>query len=154
MLDVKNSHSKEEKDAVRLACPFSVAKFLYNWDLTNFQHSQVIATSALAEQKELSAPDAHKFIIDQVKAGELPFEEKISFETLYEQFKSMYPHNRYTRLQTFFKEVKKIIDYKIYRYGSTKRQMKIPSEEECRQSINAYYRQDMFMNLPKEETEE
>lgn len=154
MLDVLNTHSKEEKDAVRLACPYSVAKFLYERDISDFDHSNIIATSALASQKEQSAPDAHKFIIDQVRAGELPFEDKISFETLYEQFKSMYPHNRFTRVQTFSRDIKKIIDYKIYRNGNSKREMKIPSEENCRKSINAYYRQDMFINLPEEETEE
>jgi len=155
MLDVQNTHNKEEKDAVRLSCPYSVAKFLYERDITDFDHSNIIATSALASQKEQSAPDAHKFIIDQVKAGDLPFEDKISFETLYEQFKGMYSHNRYTRVQTFARDIKKIIDYKIYRpAGNGKRHMKFPSEEDCRKSINAYYRQDMFIDLPEEETEE
>jgi hypothetical protein len=154
MLDVQNTHSKEEKDKVRLACPYSVAKFLYDRDITGFEHNNIIATSALASQKEQSAPDAHKFIIEQIKSGELPFEDKISFETLYTQFKGIYPHNRFTRVQTFAREVKKIINYKIIRGTDLKRRMKFPSEEECRKSINAYYRQDMFSNLLEEETEE
>ncbi len=66
----------------------------------------------------------------------------------------MYPHNRFTRVQTFARDIKKIIDYKIYKPHGGKRYMKFPSEEDCRKSINTYYRQDMFIDLPEEETEE
>jgi hypothetical protein len=144
MLDVLNNHTDKEKDDVRLTCPYSFAKFLYDRDISKFEHNKIIATSGLAAQKELSSPDAIKFILEQVISEELPFDDTISFETLYTQFKSMYPHNKYSTIQGFSRDVNKVIDYSIYRPHGGKRSMKIPSKEDCRKSINKYFKQDMF----------
>jgi hypothetical protein len=154
MLDVLNNHTDKEKDAVRLVCPYSFAKFLYDRDITNFEHNKVIATSGLANQKELSAPDTIKFILEQVRSNEFPFEDTITFERLFEQFKSLYTQDKYTTVQAFSKQFKQVINYTIYKPHGGKRHIRIPSEEDCRKTINEYFKQDMFQNLTMEEVEE
>jgi len=157
MLDVLNNHTDKEKDAVRLVCPYSFAKFLYDRDITNFKHDKIIATSGLANQKELSAPDTIKFILEQVRSKEFPFGDAITFERLFEQFKGLYTQDKYTTVQAFSKQVKQVINYTIYRPHGGKKHIKIPSEEDCRKTINEYFKQDMFQqeeNLTIEEVEE
>lgn len=154
MLDVLNNHTDKEKDAVRLVCPYSFAKFLYDRDITNFEHNKVIATSGLANQKELSAPDTIKFILEQVRSNEFPFGDAITFERLFEQFKGLYTQDKYTTVQAFTKQIKNVINYTIYKPHGGKRQIRIPSKEDCQKTINEYFKQDMFQNLTTEEVEE
>jgi hypothetical protein len=142
MLDVINTDINKED--VYNCCPYSLAKFLYERDITGFQHDKIIVTQALASQKELSAPNAIKFILEQVKMETFPVDQKMEIESLYALFKNVYTTDRYTTVQLFGKQVKKVLDYKIYKPFKGKRQMVIPNIDECKRMINDYFKQDMF----------
>ena len=146
VVDVNNTATTEEKDAVRLTCPFSLAKALYNWDLSHFDHRKIVTTTALANQKELSCSDTMKYVIDRVRNGTFPYNEKLLPGTCFAEFKSMFPHNKYTTVQSFCKDLKKIINYKKVQGTDGKRKLVFPNEIDCQQSINAYFQQDMFID--------
>jgi hypothetical protein len=94
------------------------------------------------------------FIINQVVNNTLPFGRRLEFNTLYETFKTLYPNDDYTTIQVFGKQVKQVINYSTYRPHGKKRQMIIPTIEDCRKTINEYFKQDMFQNLTIEEVDE
>lgn len=132
------------RSAVYDCCPYSLARFLYNRDISKFKPDKIIATEGLAYQKELSSHNAHKFWLEKVREQSLPFEGCITYETLFADFKTTHGSDKYTTIQSFFKHLGKIVKYKIYKPHGGKRQMCVPSLEECRKQINSFYVQDMF----------
>lgn len=146
MIDVINTEENKDinKSDVYNCCPYSLAKFLYNRDISNFRHDKIIVTNALASQKELSAPNSIKFILEDIKNDTFPFDQKIEAISLYERFRSTYTHAKYTTVQSFCKDIKKVINYTIYKPFKGKRLLCIPNKDDCLLTINKYFKQDMF----------
>jgi len=148
MLDVINTEEKKDinKSDVYDCCPYSLAKFLYDRDISKFRHDKIIVTNALASQKELSASNPIKFILEDIKNDTFPFDQKIEAVVLYERFKSTYPHAKYTTVQSFCKQINKVINYTIYKPFKCKRLLCIPSKDDCLLTINKFFKQDMFID--------
>ena len=142
VISVKNTLL--DKSAVYDCCPYSLAKFLYTRDISKFQHDKIIATQGLAFQKELTAHNSHKFWLNKVRESDLPFNGHITFDTLFADFKSIYGSDKYTTIQSFSKQLKSVVDYKIYKPHGGRRQMAVPSYEECRKHLNTFFKQNMF----------
>lgn len=135
-----------DKSEVYDCCPYSLAKYLYQYDISGWKHDKIIATDALRDQKEMSTCNVMKFWLQMVREEELEFGNDISKDNLYAHFKTYYP-DKYTDVRLFFKKLRTVVDLVETRAGgrgNRMRMIRLPSLDLCKQSLNQHFKQDMF----------
>ena len=151
---------------------FTYAHYLYSRDLSKFNPRKCVLTSALAEQKRLSAEPFMKYVLDKIDNGfTFVVEEekandfgtrtikvrkqltKINKIIFHEDYQKVTPHP--LQLNPFIKRWKKIFP-NSHGYGDGSKHkdwIYFPSLEKCKEIINKEFRQDMFEE-DEEEIEE
>lgn len=139
VLEVQNT--RLNRSDVYNCCPYSLAKFFYSRDISNFESQTIIATPGLRYQKELSACPVTKFALD-IAHEEFKL-ESLQKEVIFSQFQSLY-HDKYITYRMFLKKLKTIINVVEHRPHAGKRELQFPPIPEMRTQINEFFKQDMF----------
>jgi hypothetical protein len=142
-LDEKNSMrtmTPEQKKEIWNCSPYSLARVLYDIDLTDFQDDADIQTQALIDQKEMNLPDHIDYFYTGVSGNrDLPYGQAIDKPLLYSKFKEQYPNTRSSNI-IFNKTLRKLFPSLIEKRRSSDgvRYYIFPSREEVEQAMRKH----------------
>lgn len=143
--DIYKMDSEEVKELTN-TCPYSLAKFLYKRDISNFNGRVSYQTKGLIHQKMMTMSAFHKWIMEMVDNDKFEYESEVSKCWLYDLFTSSQRFRMNSRL--FWKEMHAvfgdIIEIKRRDSDGRIRYIKVPKRNTIIRNFNEIFDCEMM----------